>query len=403
MIQLPRRKDPRSSSRIGAGVVDPMPDARITGREPRLSPSSRSGRRRLSVRGLATMLNLLPPEAISLEAAAAALRSKDFFVRYNAARLLGRRGDRDARLILHDTLSNAGAPTRASAARVLHHFSWFTAEPIVHQALRDPDSRVREAAVYALCDMHDLNAYHLLAYALRDEEDNVCAAAAWGLRACRDPAAVPVLEVVVTHAVDPDVRVRALEALGANGAPAARPVARRLVDDPDPDVKYAATLSWIELAGEACLAELADVIRGESGAAREPILRAFFHATNYLAIDVVRSPEFELLLDALAVAVEDPLPAARMAAAWPLAWLPHERAPTLLRQAYERERDAEVKAHFVRVAVGLMSPAGGLILRDALGSPDEIVRQAAELIRAAATVLRIESAIPPGEGPIWLR
>ena len=40
----------------------------ITGREPRLA-TSKQGQRRLSLRRLATMINVLPPEAISLEAA----------------------------------------------------------------------------------------------------------------------------------------------------------------------------------------------------------------------------------------------------------------------------------------------------------------------------------------------
>ena len=86
----------------------------ITGREPRLA--YKKGHYRLSLRGLGTMLNLLPPESISLDAAEAALRNKDFYVRYNAARLLRRRGDRDARIIMGDALLNGEVPTRASVA-----------------------------------------------------------------------------------------------------------------------------------------------------------------------------------------------------------------------------------------------------------------------------------------------
>jgi len=71
-------------------LQDPMTTITLTGREPRLT--HKKGHYRLSLRGLGTMLNVLPPEAISLEAAAAALGSKDFYVRYNAARLLRRRG-----------------------------------------------------------------------------------------------------------------------------------------------------------------------------------------------------------------------------------------------------------------------------------------------------------------------
>src|SRR5688572_21741621 len=61
----------------------------ITGREPRLSLShTKRGQRRLSLRGLATALNALPPEAVSLPVIAEALRSDAFYVRYSAAKML---------------------------------------------------------------------------------------------------------------------------------------------------------------------------------------------------------------------------------------------------------------------------------------------------------------------------
>ena len=81
-----------------------MTDTHITGREPRLAVSSGTGQRRLSLRGVANMLNMLPPEAVAVDAAEAALRSDDFFVRYNAAKMLARRGDRDARVTMEKVL-----------------------------------------------------------------------------------------------------------------------------------------------------------------------------------------------------------------------------------------------------------------------------------------------------------
>lgn len=383
--------------------MDVESDSTPAGREPRLAARHVSGRRRLSLRGLGTMLNLLPPQAVSLEAAAAALRSRDFFVRYSAARLLARRGDREARLVLQSALVEAGAPARASAARELYSFSWFSAEPLIRQALDDEDTRVRQAAVYALCDMRNTQAYRLLAERLQNEDDDVRDAAAWGLRECRDPEAVLVLRVVVLRAAGPAVRVRALEALGANGSPEALPVARAQLEDPDADVKYAATLSWLELAGAASLPELAGVIQRESGLARQQVLRGFFHATNYLAIDVTRSSAIDAMLDALECAARDDLPGARQAAAWPLAWIRHERAARILRAAYEAEPDETVKAHIVCVAVGLMSEAAGEILADALQSESASVREAAERMQLAARHRRVEETPPPSEGPLWRR
>ncbi len=351
----------------------------ITGREPSLA-RGKQGQYRLSLRGLGTLLNVLPPEAISLEAAAAALRSKDFFVRYNAARILRRRGDRSARLILRAALSDGNVPTRASVARELYGFSWFSAEPMLRQALKDDDARVRECAVYALCDLRELNGYQLLIEALQHDTDEVRAAAAWGLRNCQDEAAVPVLQAVL-RAEDADVRVQALEALGANDTPSALPVVRQALHDAEPDVIYAATLSLIELQGEASFGEVAALIATSSGVRRQHILRGFFHATNYLLIDVDRCGEVEAVIEALATALTDPLPAARLAAIWPLAWTRQPRTAQLLTHAYTVEGDSATKAGIVRIAWNLMSPARDAIWQDAAGSADTIVREMAAQLR----------------------
>jgi HEAT repeat protein len=364
--------------------------SRITGREPRLAAGSgKVGQRKLSLRRLATMVNALPPEAISLDAAAEMLRSEEFFVRYNAAKMLGRRGDRPARLIMEDVLANGAPPSRASVARHLYGFSWFAGEPLIRKALQDTDPRVREGAIYALCDLRELNAYQLMIDVLEHENDDVRAAAAWGLRDCQDEAAVPVLEIVL-KAEDPDVRIKALEALGANDTPAAMPVVREAMNDPEPDVKYAATLSLLELAGEGWLSELSGIIGRTSGVTLQQVLRGFFHATNYLKIDVAESQAADLMIDALETALLDDMSEVREAAVWPLAWMRHERTPIVLRQAYYREQDSNVKAQMVRVVTSLMNhttDAGAgiavaeAILNDALDNQDGKVRQVAQQIR----------------------
>lgn len=367
----------------------------MTGREPSLALNKvKHGKRRLSIRHVATMLNVLPPDAISLDAAAEMLRNEEFFVRYNAARLLSRRGDREARLVMQEALGDDNPRTRATAARHLYGFSWFSAEPLIKQALKDGDSRVREGAIYALCDLRELNAYQLMVTVLKDEEDSVRSAAAWGLRECQDAAAVPVLQVVM-EAKDPEVRIKALEALGANSMPQAIPVVRNAINDPEPDVKYAATLSLLELAGEAWLEELSGVIGRTNGVTREQVLKGFFHATNYLKIDVARTSAVDLLIDALETALLDDQAATRMAVTWPLAWMRHERTPGILRRAYNLEVDSGVKAQIVRIATSLRSEddthasavVAEEILQDALKSADEVVKKAADGVvsqRAAA-------------------
>ncbi len=352
--------------------------SKITGREPRLA-TRKLGQRQLSLRELATRLNVLSPDAISVDAAAEALRSDAFYVRYAAAKLLSKRGDREARMAFQDVLTNGNAPSRASAARHLHGFTWFAAEPLIRLALKDPDRRVRGGAVRSLCELRELNAYRLLVEVLQNEADDVRLEAAWGLHDCQDAEAVPVLEAALL-ANDPEVRVKALESLGENNTPEAIPVVRQSLKDPDPDVVYAATLSLIELAGEACIPELSSIIRERDGILRQPVLRGFFHATNYLKIDLGNCRIADQLIDALEAAIKDDLPGVREAAVWVLAWMRHERTAAILRDAYYQEGNSGVKAHILRVSVSLMSEGSEALLNDALFSADDALRAAADQI-----------------------
>jgi HEAT repeat protein len=365
-----------------------MTNTQLTGREPKLAITSGKGQRRLSLRGVANMLNMLPPEAVTMDAAEAALRSDDFFVRFNAARMLARRGDRDARVTMERVLEDGAPTSRASVARHLYGFSWFSAEPLIRKALQDNDPRVREGAIYALCDLRELNAYKLMLEVLKNEEDTVLQAAAWGLRNTQDSAAIPVLELILNTANDWEVRVKALEALGQSDTPEAKPIVREAMNDQEPEVKYAATLSLLELAGESWLHELSGIIGRTRGETLRQVLRGFFHATNYLKIDVSQSKAADLMIDALETALLDDSPDVREAVIWPLAWMRHERTPGIIRRTYLSERDAKVKANIIKVATSLMTvESGGTdvseaisqeILNDALNSNMPEVRFAAE-------------------------
>jgi HEAT repeat protein len=186
----------------------------------------------------------------------------------------------------------------------------------------------------------------------------------------------------VLNAKDPDVRIKALEALGTNDNTEAIPIVRQCMKDPEPDVKYAAALSLLELAGEGWLEELAGVIGRNTGETLTQVLRAFFHATNYLRIDVAKSSAAELMIDALETALLDEYASVRMAAIWPLAWMRHERTPIILAKTYRLELDPKVKAHIVRVVAGLMSKASEDILQDALKSSIPEVKEIADKIMA---------------------
>jgi HEAT repeat protein len=362
----------------------------LTGREPRLASGyTKKGERRLSLRRFATMLNMLPPDAVSLDALAAAIHNDEFFVRYNAAKMLGRRGDRDARLIIEDAINKGKTPTRASAARHLYGFSWYAAEPLIRTALKDDDYRVREAAIYALCDLREYNAYELMREVLVNEPDSVREAATFGLRDAKDAAAVPVLEICL-QADNPEVRIKALEALGQNDTPEAKPIVRNAMNDREPGVKYAAVLSLLELSGEEWLNELSGIIGRTSGVTLQQVLRGFFHATNYLRIDVAKSSAADMMIDALETALLDEMPEVRQAVIWPMAWMKHDRTPSILRKSYNLEQNSEVKAEIVRIATSLMADNSGgteegkavadFILEDALKSDDLVVKEAADRV-----------------------
>lgn len=357
----------------------------LTGREPRLSSTyAWQGKRRLMLKRLANLLEVMPPHRVSLDVAAEALRSDAFYVRYAAARILNQRGDRMARQVMQQALNEGSAPTRASVARQLYGFSWFAIEPMIRQALRDPDVRVRENVMYALSDAHELSAYQLMAEVLRQEADSVRAAAAWGLRDCQDPLSIPVFEGILL-AKDPDVRVKALEILGTNGLPQSLPLIRARLQDADADVQYAAALSLLEVAGDSCLAELAQIIQQGSGQTREAMLRGLFHATNYLKINLADHPAADAILDALAAALSDEQAETREAAIWPLAWMHRSRAADLLRDAFTRETNPALQAQFIKITASLGSPAAAAIVDAARQSQHDRVREAAEQAQAVHT------------------
>ncbi len=353
------------------------------GCEPSLPQREKTGFR-LSLKGLASMFNLLPPDQISVEAYAAALRSDDCMVRFNAADLLARRADREARLAFEAVLE-AGTPhQRASAAGHLYRFSWFSAEPLYRRALADDDQRVREAAVFALCKMRLPEAYALVTSILQDGSDAMRLSAVWGLYSRPDPAAVPVLAVAL-RAANPEIRELALEVLGATENPAGIRVVKTALRDPHPEVRYAATLSWVELARESCFAELAELIERTRGLERRAILRGFFHATNYMGIETGSAPGAFVLINALAAALNDDLPETRLSAFLPLCWIRHPEAESALFGGFHREPSSAVKAHMLTVAQNLMSPVAALLLEASLTSPDPLLRETAEYLSKPKT------------------
>jgi len=372
---------------LQAGVVVAKPqdeenefgnDQDRSGNEPSLLGQKKAGFR-LSLKELASKLNLLPPDKISIDVYAAALRSDDCMVRFNAADTLARRADRDARLIFEEVLQSDVPHQRASAARHLYRFSWFTAEPLYYQALADEDHRVHEAAIFSLCRMRLPEAYALVTDILENKNntESMRMAAVWGLYSRPDPAAVPVLEVAL-RAENPETRKIGLEILGATETPLAIPVVKAALRDTHPEVQYAATLSWIELARETCFAELAEVIEQTRGPERHAILRGFFHATNYMGIEIGSTPDAIPLINALKLALNDDFPEVRLSAFMPLCWMQHSEAETALLEGFQHEINSQVKAKVLRAAADFMSPIAKKLQKEACQSRDLLLRQTAE-------------------------
>lgn len=351
---------------------------------PALATKSAGGGFKLSLRNLASALHLLPPSQVSDQALAAALRSSNPLVRFNAAEILGKRGDREARLVMEDVLTNGAPAQRASAAQHIHRFSWFTAEGLFKQALQDTDPRVREGAVFGLCKMRVPEAYRLVLESLRQPSasDALRRAALWGASSRPDAGSVPMLdEIIATSA--PDIREQALEVLGATGATSGIAVARRAVDDAGLTTKYAAVFSWVELAGEACFAEIATVITQTQGEARDAVLRGFFHGLNYIGADASAHPAADQLAAAFALSLSDAIPQTRISAARALAWLRRPAAEQALQAGFSAETDSNVKAHMLRVAVNLSSPIATELLQAAANDAEPLVRQTAEHLKFA--------------------
>ena len=109
-------------------------------------------------------------------------------------------------------------------------------------------------------------------------------------------------------------------------------------------------------------------------------MRGFFHASNYLGLDIAASPSAAAVTDALEKALQDDLPETRQAAAMMLSWLHTPRADHILTEAYTQEQNSLVKAEILVCAVNLFSPAGEALLLEALTSLDPIVQKAAQYL-----------------------
>ena len=354
----------------------------ITGREPaivKMVARSEKGTRRLSLNRLGSFIGLLAPDSVSIDALAEAIHGDDPTTRFNAARALAQRKDRESRHMMEHILKTGRVVAKASIARHLHELTWYAARPLAIIALNDRESRVRESAVYALCRFHERGAYELLAEKLDGDDDYVLAAAAYALRDTQNPGAVPILKHVM-GAIDPEVRMKGLEALSATIDNNAIPLVKQSLTDPDPDVQYAAVLTLLELIDAEAIPDLLDQLDNVSGKSFDAVLRGVFHATNYLKIDIESGSIGERFIRILEQGSCSEFSHTRHTVLHPLAWSKHPHAVQILLNMYEREVDQTVKAEAVHIVSSLMSDAADLMLEDAVHSDMPAVREAAERV-----------------------
>jgi len=147
----------------------------------------------------AICLAMLAWASASVEAAAPSaaagpirdLRSRQACVREQAARRLGRLGDRAAVPALIEALGDAEASVRREAAKALGFLKDARAVAGLVKALGDPDTTVRFYAAYALGEIKAPQAAGPLVRALRDPQWCVRSQAAWALRETQRPGVLP--------------------------------------------------------------------------------------------------------------------------------------------------------------------------------------------------------------------
>jgi HEAT repeat protein len=288
-------------------------------------------------------------ENVSAEVLRAALCHGQRAVRRSAAESLAQCADSEAIAALGDVLSSCTPAARTAAARQLSTLDWDDAQALWSAALADSDAQVRTAAIHALFEVDAPEALDLMA-----EQFN----------AVRSPR----------------LRAAILEHWAERGGVAHLDLVRAALDDPSPQVCHAAATAMLDLLAESALVPLAQAAQRRQGAAKAAILRGIFNATNYLGIQIAESDDYDTILDALAAALHDSEPEVRRTATWLAVWIRHPRAEALFEAAYRAERDPEVQAYMLYVAVNLSATCAAALLAEALESSEPLLRDQARFL-----------------------
>jgi HEAT repeat protein len=184
------------------------------------------------------------PDAVEPLIAIADNRDNERIWRMYAAASLGEIGDERAIPRLRALLTEQDALVKAYAASALGHFDMSEVEGLLRQALRDSNARVRIAAARGLAN-----------------------------RRARD--SVDILIYKAEHDPERQVRLQAIEALGAVGSPAALAHLRELYSKRSalPDYREAAFTALCENALAGSLDTFREVVEQEWGVKGQPVVQ----------------------------------------------------------------------------------------------------------------------------------
>ncbi len=238
-----------------------------------------------------------------------------------------------------------------------------SAVAILQEALSKEDPNVRRRAVYALGEIGSEAAVPALVEALNDEDPNVRWSAAEALGEIGSEAIVPVL-VKVLNSEDPNVRESAAEALGEIGNKAAVPALVKALNDEDPNVRESAVYALRKIGNEAAVPALVKALNDEDQYVR------------WSAVYVLGEIGNEAAVPALVKVLNDEDQYVRWSVVYVLGEIGNEAAVPALVEALNHE-DPNVRESAVYALGKIGNEAAVPALVEALNHEDPNVRESA--------------------------
>ena len=249
----------------------------------------------------------------------ALLGDPDTGIRQAAIGALNSLGHRDMAGHILTLLQSPDARVRESAVKIAGYFGYPTCVDSFLECCKDPHESVRCAALEHLPYFDDPRAFGVLSSALASETPRARAAATQALGTFADPAALELLRSVVTDGdpwvryfaaiglgrqrdesavtrlietanadSQPHVRVAAIEALGAIGAPRALSALEALAGDSDPEVCHAAMRVLGRLRWTGAVRMLTEALRSSDTARRLAAVEALTACADHAAVEPLR-------------------------------------------------------------------------------------------------------------------